>query len=107
MVAHILQASRDSATKTRIMRTCFISHKLLQKYLGYVVESGLLFCDSSSKVYRITSKGIQYLDYFEQCRHTENELVNKKKLIFEILQENSGEFMSDLLRPKSIPHSVA
>jgi predicted transcriptional regulator len=91
MIADILEAARNSATKTRIMRTCFISYNVLQKYLRYSVENGLLFFDSSSKMFCVTSKGIQFLDYFEQCLDTESELQNKKRLIYRILEENREE----------------
>jgi predicted transcriptional regulator len=88
IVATILKAARNSATKTRIMRTCYISYNLLQKYLNYATVNGLLFYDSRSNKYHITSKGIQYLDYFDQYLDTESELVLKKTLISTMLENN-------------------
>jgi predicted transcriptional regulator len=88
IVANILKAARNNATKTRIMRTCYISYKLLQKYLNYATVSGLLFYDPRSNGYHITSKGIQYLGYFDQYLDTESELVLKKRLISKMLENN-------------------
>ena len=70
------------------MHRCYISYNLLQKYLSYATISGLLFHDHRSNEYCITSKGIQFLDYFDQYRDTESELILKKRLISEMLEQN-------------------
>jgi predicted transcriptional regulator len=90
IIANILTAARNNTTKTRIMRRCYISYNLLQKYISYATLSGLLFHDHRSNEYHITSKGIQFLDYFDQYRDTESELALKKILISRML-ENSAE----------------
>lgn len=87
IVAHVLNAARNSATKTRIMRSCYISYHLLQKYLGYATVRGLLFRDPTSNKYHITRKGIQYLDYFDQYLDSETALAHKKNLISKMLED--------------------
>jgi predicted transcriptional regulator len=91
IIANILKAARNSTTKTRIMRRCYISYNLLQKYLSYATLSGLLFHDYRSNEYHITSKGIQFIDYFDQYRDTESELALKKSLISKMLESNVEE----------------
>jgi predicted transcriptional regulator len=86
IVANILNAARNNATKTRIMHTCYISYELLQKYLNYATISGLLFYDCRINKYRVTSKGTQFLDYFHQYLDTESELELKKTLISNMLE---------------------
>jgi predicted transcriptional regulator len=88
IVANILKAASKNATKTRIMHTCYISYELLQRYLNYATISGLLFCDPRTNRYHITSKGTQFLDYFHQYLDTESELVLKKRLISNMLENN-------------------
>jgi predicted transcriptional regulator len=88
IVANILNAARNNATKTRIMRTRYISYELLQKYLNYDSLSGLLFYDSMTNKYRITSKGTQFLAYFHEHLDTESELVHVKRLISNMLENN-------------------
>ena len=89
MIADILKASKNnSTTKTRIMRTCYFSYNLVQKYLHYAVENGLVFGEPRTNRYRITSKGMRYLTYFEQYRDTESELALKKKAISQILDKD-------------------
>lgn len=107
IVANVLEAARNGATKTRIMYKCYVSHRLLQKYLGYAIENGFLFYDSGSNKHYTTSKGVQYLDYFEECRNTESELVHKKRLISEILENNRESMMANFADPGTndmLPH---
>jgi predicted transcriptional regulator len=94
IIANILIAARKNATKTRIMRRAYISYNLLQKYLGRASVSGLLWYDNRSNQYQITSKGMQYLDYFNQYRDTESELVIKKSIISNMLENNLEESIS-------------
>ena len=88
IVANILKAASKNATKTRIMRTCYISYELLQKYLNRATISGLLFQDPRTNKYHITSKGTQFLNYFHQYIDTEIELAHKKRLISNMLETN-------------------
>lgn len=107
IVANVLEAARNGATKTRIMYKCYVSHRLLQKYLGYAIENGFLFYDSGSNKHYTTSKGVQYLDYFDECRDTESELVHKKRLISEILENNRESMMANFADPGTndmLPH---
>lgn len=95
IVANILKVARNNVTKTRIMRRCYISYNLLQKYLNYATVRGLLFHDPRSNKYYTTSKGIQYLDYFDQYLDIETELVLKKRLISEMLEHNVKSTIDD------------
>jgi predicted transcriptional regulator len=88
IVANILKAALKKTTKTRIMRRAYISYNLLQKYLSYASVSGLLLYDHSSNEYQISSKGIQYLDYFNQYRDIESDLALKKSMISNMLEIN-------------------
>jgi predicted transcriptional regulator len=104
IVANILNAARNNATKTKIMRRCYISYNLLQKYLNYATVSGLLFHDHRSNEYRLTSKGIQYLDYFNQYRDTESELALKKSLISKMLENNLEESVMPNLKMEQMAY---
>jgi predicted transcriptional regulator len=88
IVAYILKAALKKTTKTRIMRRAYISYNLLQKYLSYASVSGLILYDHRSNEYQISSKGIQYLDYFNQYRDIESDLALKKSMISQMLEIN-------------------
>ena len=96
IVANILKAAYNSATKTRIMHRCYMSYNLLRKYLNYATVSGLLFYDHGSNEYLITTKGVQYLDYFNQYIDTKDELVLKKRLISKMLENDVDSTMLTL-----------
>jgi predicted transcriptional regulator len=96
IVANILKAAYNSATKTRIMHRCYMSYNLLRKYLNYATVSGLLFYDHRSNEYLITTKGVQYLDYFNQYIDTKDELVLKKRLISKMLENDVDSTMLTL-----------
>ena len=96
IVANILKAAYNSATKTRIMHRCYMSYNLLRKYLNYATVSGLLFYDRRSNEYLITTKGVQYLDYFNQYIDTKDELVLKKRLISKMLENDVDSTMLTL-----------
>ena len=64
IVANILKAALKKTIKTRVMRRAYISYNLLQKYLRYASVSGLILYDHRLNEYQISSKGIQYLTYF-------------------------------------------
>jgi predicted transcriptional regulator len=109
IVANILKAASKNGTKTRIMHTCYISYDLLQKYLNYASISGLLFYDPRTNRYHITSKGTQFLDYFHQYLDTESELVLKKRLISNMLENNVESAMpiSESATNGMLTHTVA
>jgi predicted transcriptional regulator len=88
IVANILKAALKKTTKTRIMRRTYISYNLLQKYLSYTSVNGLILYDHRSNEYQISSKGIQYLDYFNQYRDIESDLALKKSMISQMLEIN-------------------
>ena len=109
IVANILKTASNNATKTRIMHTCYISYDLLQKYLNYATISGLLFHDPRTNKYHITSKGTQFLDYFHQYLDTESELVLKKRLISNMLENNVESAMPNFESATNgmLTHTVA
>jgi predicted transcriptional regulator len=58
-------AARENATGmgiTRLMYTSFLSHRRTVSHLGVLLKDGLLLdYDDSVKLYRITSKGREFL----------------------------------------------
>lgn len=49
-------------TKTRIMYNSFLSYPQLVEYLNYLTDHVLLAYDESAKLYKITAKGLKFLD---------------------------------------------
>ena len=61
IIAEILKASKNGAKKTRIMYSCGLSYKFVQKYLELLLETGLL---SVGSCYQTTDKGIGFLNKY-------------------------------------------
>ncbi len=86
IIASILDAARHGATKTRIMYVSFLSFSQLQRYLSMAVETGLLGLDDTAKRYLITSKGFEYLKRFDEVHSIENNVLEKRRSLSEILE---------------------
>jgi predicted transcriptional regulator len=62
IIAEILKISKNGAKKTRIMYTCGLSYKFVQKYLNLLLETSLLRIGNS---YHTTEKGIEFLRKYQ------------------------------------------
>lgn len=65
IVASILKVASNGALKTHIMYKANLSHRQLERYLGFLEERGLLAQgvdeDMGSRIYRITERGFDFL----------------------------------------------
>jgi predicted transcriptional regulator len=66
IAAVILESARTGATKTRIMYKAYLSYALVNQYLNFVQENGLIKYEKMTKQYRITEKGIKFLHSYDQ-----------------------------------------
>ena len=62
IIAEILKTSKNGAKKTRIMYSCGLSYRFVQKYLEILLETGLLKVGSS---YYTTDKGMGFLSKYQ------------------------------------------
>ena len=88
IIASILEAARHGATKTRIMYVSFLSFSLLEKYINYTLENGLIGLESEDKKYLTTHKGFEFLKRLEEVHGIENNIMEKKRSLYEILENN-------------------
>jgi predicted transcriptional regulator len=63
IIAEILDAAKNGAKKTRIMYSCGLSYKFVQKYLELLLETGLLINGNN---YYTTEKGIGFLRKYQR-----------------------------------------
>ncbi|UCE44148.1 MAG: hypothetical protein JSV57_01260 [Candidatus Bathyarchaeota archaeon] len=82
IVRDLLQAGSEKSRKTRIMYRVNLSYHLMQKYLGRILESGLMECVDES-FYVITQRGKEFLqmynDYLERCRKVGQEITETRE----------------------------
>jgi predicted transcriptional regulator len=62
IIAEILKTAKNGAKKTRIMYSCGLSYRFVQKYLELLLETGLLRLGS---YYQTTDKGMRFLSKYQ------------------------------------------
>lgn len=88
IVADILSIANDKAGKTRIMYQANLSYRLLVRYLGKVLDAGLVKPEEDDR-YVLTAKGVEFLGRHEKYAKHRRTLeehfsdVKKEKLILE------------------------
>jgi predicted transcriptional regulator len=77
IIAVILETANDSSgvNKTRIMYKAILSYTQLREYLSLIIENGLLEYLEGEHTYRITEKGIHFLQIYNKIR----ELITTTK----------------------------
>ncbi len=59
IIADILSSINSGANKTKIMFSANLSFRLLEKYLGIVISSGLVHVNGSR--YELTQQGVEFV----------------------------------------------
>jgi predicted transcriptional regulator len=58
----VLDSARAGSTKTRIMYKAYLSYAQVTEYLKFLQENDLLTCEDRTHVYRVTEKGLKFLN---------------------------------------------
>jgi predicted transcriptional regulator len=61
MLATMLEAAKEKATKTKIMYSAFLSYAQLKEYLSVLIENNLLEYIEGTQTYKTTEKGLNFL----------------------------------------------
>ena len=75
IIADILNIVKEGARKTQIMYQGNLSYKLLTRYLGEVIGSGLVCVGKRARIYQLTRKGEAFLEHFESYSKTRAEVA--------------------------------
>lgn len=77
IIANILDIAKEGSRKTQIMYRANLSYKVLQNYLSEVLNSSLVEFESASKNYVLTTKGLEFLDRYQDY-HKMNSRIEEK-----------------------------
>jgi predicted transcriptional regulator len=68
ITASLLQYAAENGTiaKTKMMYNSFLSYSQLLQYLEFLTGNALLKYDKLDKKYKITSKGLEFLDVYNK-----------------------------------------
>jgi predicted transcriptional regulator len=74
IVEMILQATRSGVTKTKIMYKAYLSYTQVKEYLSFLLENNLIKYEEGSQLYRITERGLHFLQVYGEI----SDLVTPK-----------------------------
>jgi predicted transcriptional regulator len=66
IIAMILQAAMNGATKTRLMYSAYLSYAQVQEYLQYLTERRLVNVDTATHAYTLTELGLHFLKVYDE-----------------------------------------
>ncbi len=87
IIASILFSTKQGASKTAIMYANYLSFSQLNKYLDFSLKNQILFQNGDNK-YFTSTKGLQYLQCFEEVHLMENTVNAKKKVLASLIDED-------------------
>jgi predicted transcriptional regulator len=75
IISQILEtAKRGGTTKTKIVYKAFLSYSQLKEYLTILTESDLLSYDDKTHTFKITEKGLRFLNFYNEISDVIKEL---------------------------------
>lgn len=107
IVRDVLFVATVKTRKTKIMYQTNLSFQLIEKYLGNLLNGGLVeFCDDSH--YLITDRGKDFLqmydDYLDRCKRISNDVgeVRKDRMLLENMCFNNNCSSKKLLNQREV-----
>jgi len=88
----LIAFEEDGTKKTRIMYGANLSYKLVTQYLEIIIKAGLLKYDGKS-IYKITRKGMEFLDLYRVYEEKNERLIHHKKEL-----EDGKETLNKMLK---------
>ena len=65
IIAMILRATLNGATKTRIMYGAYLSYAQVKEYLSFLLEKNLIAYEEGRGIYTLTENGMKLLRVYE------------------------------------------
>lgn len=65
IIAMILRAAVNGATKTRVMYGAYLSYAQVKEYLGFMIEKNLITYEEGTGLYKLTENGMMLLRTYE------------------------------------------
>ena len=65
IIAMILRAAINGASKTRIMYGAYLSYAQVKEYLSFLIEKNLISYEEGTGIYKLTENGMKLLWSYE------------------------------------------
>ena len=89
IIASVLFTAKSGVSKTAIMYANYLSFSQLNKYIAFGLKANVLYINDDGK-YFTTAKGLDYLKTFEQVHSIENDALEKRKRLNDILSSEQN-----------------
>jgi predicted transcriptional regulator len=66
IIAMILQAAMNGATKTRLMYSAYLSYAQVQEYIHFLMERRLISFEEESQEYKLSEQGLRFLRVYDE-----------------------------------------
>jgi predicted transcriptional regulator len=66
IIATVLQAAMNGATKTRLMYSAYLSYAQVQEYIHFLTERRLISFEEDSQEYKLTEQGLRFLRVYDE-----------------------------------------
>jgi predicted transcriptional regulator len=66
IIAMILQAAMNGATKTRLMYSAYLSYAQVQEYLAFLTDRKLITFEEGSQEYKLSEQGLRFLRVYDE-----------------------------------------
>ncbi len=76
IIAQILVAANGCSSITQIMYKAFLGHTQTKEYVKSLIDNGFLRYDLTSQTYKITKKGMRFLQLYNQM----DDMINISQL---------------------------
>ncbi len=104
IIAAILEAAKQEgsygATQTRIMYKAFLNYDQLEAYISILTDNDLLRYDEETVTFKITEKGIRFLQVYHQIRKisAEGNVDNNDKPLAKLLLVDDNSDVVEVLK---------
>ena len=85
IIAMILQAAMNGATKTRLMYGAYLSYAQIKEYLEFLRGKNLISYEEGTQVYKLTDQGLHFLRVYDEI----SDLVSLKSIDKDRLAQNA------------------
>jgi predicted transcriptional regulator len=66
IIAMVLQAAMNGATKTRLMYSAYLSYAQVQEYIHFLMDRQLISFEEDSQEFKLTEQGLRFLRVYDE-----------------------------------------
>jgi len=84
-MASMLTAAVNGSKKTRLMYAVGLNTRVTERYIGQLLQSGLLSCNNLGKTYFLTQKGAEFLNLFSEYEAALKNVFERRLILSDFI----------------------